>query len=209
MKYYPINLDIRAKKVLVIGAGEVAHQKIDGLLQAGAHVYVIAIQACEKVLRLSSDHQIHLELREYQKEDLEGAVLVFAATNHPEVNKKIHQDAQEFKIIFNAVDQPSECDFIIPARVSRGDLLITISSGGKAPFLSKLLRKYFEKKFSSEWDSFVLKLGVFREKMTTQGRSQEFGAFFDLNAEEVAELLMKENWEKLQSLIESKFNTSF
>lgn len=190
MRYYPINLDLQNKKVLVVGAGPVALQKIEGLLFARANVHVVAEKVSEPVQHLANDGKLSLEIKRYQKEDLEGIVLVFAATQDPDVNRLIHADAQSQKIWVNAVDQPSECDFTIPARVHRGDLLLTISSGGKAPFLSKLLRKYFEKNFSPDWDEIVVKLASLREKMIQLGRGKEFASYMDEHAQEIIEHLM-------------------
>ncbi len=208
MKYYPINLDIRHKKVLVIGAGSVALQKIEGLLLAGAQVSVVAKEASPAIRELFQQQRISLELRAYQKEDLKGAFLVFAATNDFEVNRQIHQEALNEKVLFNAVDQAAECDFTIPARVHRGDLLIAISSGGRAPFISKLLRKYFEKKISPEWDGIMLKLITLREKMIHEGRGKEFASYVDEHSEEISQKLMCQEFSTLIESMEKAFGLS-
>lgn len=191
MRFYPINLDLKGKKILVVGAGTVALQKIEGLLQAGAQIHVVALQSCEQIRHLHETERLTLKIAEYQKDQLENVFLIFAATNDAETNRQIHQDGLEKKIWVNAVDQPAECDFIIPARVSRGDLLIAISSGGKAPFLSKILRKYFEKKIPPEWEGIMLRLVELREKMIQKGKGKEFAQYMDAQGEEISKQLFE------------------
>lgn len=191
MRYYPVNLDVQGKKVLVVGAGKVALQKVEGLIPAGAEVFVLALDACPEIRQLAQESKLRLELGAYEKKWLEGAFLVFAATNNSETNRRIHQDALQEKILLNAVDQPKECDFTIPARICRGELLIAISSGGKAPFLSKILRRYFEKKIPQEWDEIMLSFVALREKLLQQGRGKEFADYMSLHGDEIAEALFE------------------
>src|SRR3990172_2624475 len=141
MKYYPINLDLSGKKVLVIGGGEAAVQKIKGLLEAQADVFVIARKAVTEILNWAREKKLRFTERNYQRGDLAGAVLAFGTTLQPALNAQMREEALERGVWFNAVDQPEECDFTAPARVSRGELLLTVSTGGEAPFLSKLLRE--------------------------------------------------------------------
>ena len=163
MKYYPINLDIRDKKIIVIGGGSVAHQKVIGLLEGGAQITLISPHLSAEIVELQKEKRISVIQRSYQKGDLEGAFLVFGATNHPEINQQIHKEARERGILFNAVDQPEECDFTIPSRISRGELLITISTGGKAPFLAKAIRKKLESIFGPEYGELVNLAGKWRK----------------------------------------------
>jgi len=204
VRYYPIHLELQGKKVVVIGAGSIALQKIEGLLQAGAQVRVIAPEVCEKVAKLAQEEKIHLEKRVYKKGDLKGAFLVFGATRQASLHQLIHQEAKAGKILFNAVDQADECDFIVPARLSRGNLLIAISSG--LPFLSKMLRKYLEKKFPPSWGEFVLKLSLLRKKILAQGKGEALAAFFETRGEELMPLLLKNHWNEFEEIIKQEFD---
>lgn len=186
MRFYPINLDLKGKTVLVVGAGSVALQKIEGLLQAEASVQVVSREACAEIRQWSHEAKVSLALKDYEKSDLKNAFLVFAATNDADTNRRIHQDGLAEKILVNAVDQPAECDFTIPARVVRGDLLIAISSGGRAPFLSKILRKYFEEKIPPQWEEIMLKLVTLREKMIQQGKGKDFAQYMNAHAGELS-----------------------
>src|SRR4030095_15960861 len=127
--------------VVVVGGGKVAHQKVLGLLEAGARVQVVAPSCCPEIEELGREGKLRITPREYQEGDLNGALLAFGATNRPKLHQKIHEEARSKGIFFNAVDEPEECDFTVPSHLSRGDLLFTISTGGQAPFFLKDLHK--------------------------------------------------------------------
>ncbi len=185
MKYYPIHLNVNGQKVIVVGGGSVAHQKITGLLEAGAHLQVIAPSIHPEVQKLADNQLIQIIFRSYQKGDLKGAFLVFGATNDLQVNQQIHAEARAKNIYFNAVDQPSECDFIIPSRVTRGDLVITVSTGGKAPFLAKALRQKLEAIFGPEYAQFTDFMGEVREHFTGLQKKNELVPFLEKNWDEI------------------------
>src|SRR3990172_11961296 len=137
MKYYPVNLNIKNKMCIVIGGGKVAERKILSLLDCKADVTVISPKVTRFIQKLSDESKISILKRYFRKEDLKEAFLVIAATNSSRINRKIIQEANKRKILINVVDSPELCDFIMPSLIRRGDLLITISTGGKAPALSK------------------------------------------------------------------------
>jgi precorrin-2 dehydrogenase/sirohydrochlorin ferrochelatase len=193
MRYYPIHLDISGKKVIVIGGGSVAYQKITGLVEAGAQVSVISPRFSQSVTQLAQEGKIQIIEREYQSGDLEGAFLAFGATNNPEVNRLIHVEAQEKGILFNAVDQPSECDFIVPSRISRGELLITISTGGQVPFLSKAIRQKLEPLFGPEYEEYVALVGKLRNHLKKLGKKDELAPFLEKHGDELLEALRRKD----------------
>jgi len=137
MRYYPVFLDLQDRPVLVVGAGKVALRKTKGLLDAGARVTVVA-PVC---LPDFEDLPLRLVRRPFRPSDLAGATLVFAATNDRRVNHRIRLAAKTRGIFANIADSAAECDFIVPARVQRGDVHIAISTGGKSPRISADLRR--------------------------------------------------------------------
>ena len=189
MNYYPLNLNIKNKKVLVIGGGSVALQKIHALLEAGARLEVISPQIHEELFQLFKQGSLQWKSRKYEKGDLKSAFLVFGATNDREINQQILNEAREKGILFNAVDQPELCDFIIPARISRDEFMITISSGGEAPFLSKMIRKQLEKSFGPEYGLLSKKIKKIRQLFIKQGRSREISPFLEKYWEKMLEKL--------------------
>jgi len=138
--HYPIFLNLRDRPVVVIGAGRVALRKAKGLVDAGALVTVVAP-------RWEPDFEtlpLHLIRRRFRTSDLTAAVLVFAATDDRSTNHKISVLARKRGIWANIADAPDECDFIVPARIRRGNVQIAISTGGKSPRLAAEMRKKLE-----------------------------------------------------------------
>jgi siroheme synthase-like protein len=140
MRHYPIFLDLKDRPVLVVGAGTVALRKTRGLVEAGAKVTVVAPDMLPDFDALPV-RQIR---RPFRAADLIGAVLVFAATDDRQVNHRIGIAAKGKTIFANIADSAEECDFIVPARLERGEVQIAISTGGKSPRISADLRRKLE-----------------------------------------------------------------
>ena len=171
MKYYPINLNIENRMCIVIGGGKVAERKILSLLDCKADVTVISPKVTRFIKKLSNESKICILKRDFRKGDLKGAFMVIAATNSSRINYKIFQEANKKNILVNIVDSPEFCDFIMPSSIRRGDLLITISTGGKAPALSKKLRIMLEEIIGKEYGKILEKLSDFRDKLKTKSLS--------------------------------------
>ena len=142
MKFYPINLDIKNKSCVVVGGGEVAFRKIRDLLSAGANVKVIAPEICAGVEELFQRGKISLLRKNFSPDMLGDEIILIAATNNPEVNRQAADSAQSKKILVNVVDAVG--NFNVPSKIQRGDLLLTISTGGKSPAFSKFIREMLE-----------------------------------------------------------------
>lgn len=154
MKYYPAFINLKDKKVVVVGGGKVAERKILSLNKAGANVKVISPSLTKRLLREREMGRIIHIARNYRRNDLKGVFLVIAATDSSEINTQIAEDAPA---LVNVVDVPSECNFIAPSLVQRGDLIIAISTSGASPALSKAIRKELEGFYSPEF-TYYLKL---------------------------------------------------
>jgi siroheme synthase-like protein len=135
--YYPIFLDLRGKRVLVVGGGPVGARKAQGLLDAGAVVTLVSPD-------LSRELPLHWKKRRFRASDLDGQALAFAATNDRRVNARIAIQAKQRGIPVNVADSPDECDFIVPARIRRGGFQLAISTGGENPRASAALRRKLE-----------------------------------------------------------------
>jgi siroheme synthase-like protein len=163
MSLFPIFVKLQDRLVVMIGGGEVAAQKINGLLRAGARIRVIAPEVNAAFIGLIGAGQIEWLKREFDRRDLEGATLVIAATSAPGVNAAVFQEAEERGILCNAVDDIENCHFYYGSIVQRGDLQIAISTNGKSPYLAQRLRQELEKQFGPEYESWLEWLGAARE----------------------------------------------
>ena len=142
MKFYPLNLDVEEKSCVIVGGGEVALRKIQGLLAAGAVVKVIAPEICAGVEELFRRGEISLMRENFSAELLGDEVILIAATNNPEVNRRVANVARSKKILVNVVDGGG--NFNVPSTIRRGELLLTISTGANSPAFSKFVREMLE-----------------------------------------------------------------
>jgi precorrin-2 dehydrogenase/sirohydrochlorin ferrochelatase len=141
MRYYPVFLDIADKPVVVIGGGNIALQKLDGLLDAGAKVTVISPELNERMTELRDEGRfMHLK-RMYEPGDIDGYELVFVATDDHEENRRVWQEGRQRRIWVNAVDDIPNCDFIMPGIVRQGELVIAISTSGTSPAMARKVRE--------------------------------------------------------------------
>src|SRR5262249_17183706 len=141
MRYYPIYLDLKGRDVLVVGGGEVAEGKALQLLEAGARVTVVSPELTETLIAAADSGKIIYLSGSFNEEDLNGAFLVISATDDQKVNEKVANAARERGLLCNVVDQPDLCDFITPALVTRGELQISVSTGGGSPTLTQRVKR--------------------------------------------------------------------
>jgi precorrin-2 dehydrogenase/sirohydrochlorin ferrochelatase len=155
-------LKLSGRKVLVVGAGNVGEPKIAGLLETGARIRVVALEASPLVRDWAREGKIELELRAYAPTDLEGAFLAVVATSSRSLNERVYNEAQKRGVLCNVVDVPDLCDFFYPAVVRRGDLQIAISTSGQSPSLAQKIRQQLEKQFGPGYAAWVAELGETR-----------------------------------------------
>lgn len=164
MLYYPINLNLQGRKIVVIGGGSVALRKVKGLLEGGGKVRLIDPKPLRAIVQLAHAGRISLTRRRYRRGDLSGAFVVVAATDDEAVNRQVHEEAGQKKILLNVVDRPELCSFIFPARLRRGDLLITVSTGGASPALAKKVRQDLERMVGPEYALLVKLMARLRHR---------------------------------------------
>jgi precorrin-2 dehydrogenase/sirohydrochlorin ferrochelatase len=156
-------LDLCGKKCVVIGGGKVAQRKVLSLLKCGAKVKVISPKCTNKLKELQIEGKIELIKRPYIFGDIKGSFLAFIATDQEKVNKASLEEAKVQGVLVNVIDNPYECDFVVPSVIRRGDLQITISTNGKSPMLSKKIRQELEETFGEEYREYISILGDLRE----------------------------------------------
>jgi len=173
LAYYPINLDVNDQPCLVVGAGAVGTRKVNGLLTCGAKVTVVSITAGSRIHSLARDGIISCHHREYRSDDLTNVFLVIGATNDNALNRCIYEDARKRQILCNIADQPALCNFILPAVVRRGNLVISVSTSGQSPAFAKKLRRQLEAVYGEEYTEFLELMGAVRKKLLATDHAPE------------------------------------
>ena len=175
---YPMNIELKNVRCVVLGGGHVALRKIKTLLAAEAEIMVIAPEAEEEILALAAEGKISYSRAEYEHGDLHGAKLVILATNDSDVNKTASEEAKALGILVNAPKEPERSDFSVPATLRRGNLLVTVSTGNYAPGLARYIREKLEEDFPEvlgEWLNVVHKLREeMKEKLATSRDREAF-----------------------------------
>ncbi len=176
MASFPLFVDLKNKKCLIVGAGNIAYRKIEILLRYEADIVVVAPQINASILALEEVKALRILQKDYDSSLLEGAFLVIAATSSLEINSLVYEDARVKNIPVNVVDDPARCTFFFPSVIKRGDLSIGISTHGKFPALSKKLRKLLSEEISEEYQEILTLLGEFRttvrEDVSSQGQRE-------------------------------------
>lgn len=178
-RFYPMMMEIRDRRCLVVGGGAVALRKVLGLLDAGAKVVVVSPELHPELQRLKERGAIEHRHRGYRPDDLETVALGFAATDDPAVNRAVCQEARHRGVPVNSVTQPEEGTFTVPAMIHRGDLTIAISTGGVSPALARRLRRELAGLFGEEYAELLHLLEVIRPQVlqaipTQEGRQRLF-----------------------------------
>ena len=164
-RYYPLFLDLKGKRVVVIGGGEVALRKIESMLDHGAVVTVIAPELVPGIRELARRRALTIQLRKFESGDCDAVALVIAATDDKNVQLRVRQDAAKAGVLVNVVDVPDLCDFIVPALFSRGDISIAVSTNGKSPSLAARLRDRIGSHIGPGYARLAERLGKLRPEL--------------------------------------------
>ncbi len=160
---FPMFLKLQGRQCLVVGAGKIGEPKIAGLLETGARIRVVALEATPTVREWAREGKFDLELRAFAPDDLDRAFLAIVATNSRTLNERVYHEAQKRGVLCNVVDVPDLCDFFYPAVVRRGDLQIAVSTNGQSPSLAQKIRQQLEKQFGPGYAAWVRELGETRK----------------------------------------------
>ena len=165
MDYFPVFLDLKRRRCLLVGGGDVATRKGRLLAKAGAILRVVAPQISPELRDLVQQCQGEIHLREYQTTDVDDCVLAIAATDIDSLNQTISEDAKAKNIPVNVVDSPALCTYITPAIIDRSPLVIAISSGGESPVLARLIRAKLETLIPNSYGKLAQFASRWRERI--------------------------------------------
>ena len=162
MDYLPLFVDLRGRRCLLVGGGEVARRKLELLLRAGARVEIVALELSETTRSLADEHGLPIQRRPFQRDDVADRYLVIAATNHPEVNRQVFEAASARSILINSVDQPQLSTAIFPAIIDRDPVIVAVSTGGSSPTLARVVRGWLEARLPARLGALAQFVGARR-----------------------------------------------
>jgi precorrin-2 dehydrogenase/sirohydrochlorin ferrochelatase len=162
---FPVNLNLRGRKCLVVGGGSVAVRKVKSLLQCGAETWIVSPEFTSELEKLAAQSKISLIHRSYDTGDLQNCFLVISAADDPSVNSRVADDCFARNIPVNVVDDPARCSFTVPSVLRRGSLCIAVSTGGRSPLLARKIREEMENSFGPEYARFLELMGEIRSKV--------------------------------------------
>ncbi|AHN22282.1 precorrin-2 dehydrogenase/sirohydrochlorin ferrochelatase family protein [Lysinibacillus varians] len=152
--YFPIHLNIEFKTVVIVGGGHVATQKVASLLPAKANIVVVSPTLHDTLVPLVKSGEITWRAKEFEPRDLDDATLIIAATNDTNVNDAVQEAAQHWQLL-NRADVQGESDFITPATVRRGPLVLTVSTSGASPALARKIKQDLAEQFDAIYEDYV------------------------------------------------------
>ena len=201
---YPVFLQLEDKVALVIGGGKVAQRKVETLLDCGASIRIVSRVLTDKLKEMIDNDKVRFLGEEMLDKFLDDVFIVIAATDDKELNSRVSEIARRRGLLVNAVDQPADCNFIVPSIVRKGDLTIAISTSGKSPALAKKIRKEIEGQFGNEYESFLNLMGVLRKEILEMGFSQKENSriFHEIVYGGIIEAIAQDDLARVELLLE-------
>lgn len=201
---YPVSLDIGGKLCLVVGGGRVAARKVRGLLAAGARVRVISPALHARLEALLAQEGIEWQRKPFVAEDVEGAFLVFAATDQPEVQAAVLAAARSHNLLVNMANNPADCDFQVPAVLRRGELSISVATNGTTPAMAALVRRQLEGVIGDEYALLTTLMGALREEILrlASSEAEKKILFQKILQDDIVLWLRERQWTKVRQHLE-------
>lgn len=169
--YYPVCLDLTGRVCVVVGGGRVATRKVRSLLACGAKVIVVSPSLTPRLAKLAAEGRIDYRPQPFRSTALEGAWLVVAATDDRRVNAAVAAAGRRRGLLVNVVDAPASGNFIVPAVVRRGPLVISVCTGGASPLLAKYLRRELAARYGPEYAAVLRRLVRLRRRLQKRIKS--------------------------------------
>ena len=200
---YPMLVQLESRSILVVGAGKVAVRKVKKLLRCGAQLTVVSPSGEAEFDEWERSSQLRWVRRDFLLKDLEGKEFVFVMTNSSEVNELVVSDALKRKLWVNSGDQKYPGNFTLPSSHRQGDILITVSTGGKSPSVSKQIRHVLAEEFDDRWQTYLEIVERWRKAIRDQGSGREREAFWrDLLTREMVDLVRQGRFSEIEERIQ-------
>lgn len=166
---YPVFLKLHTLRMLIVGAGEVGHEKLSFILKSSpqANITLVAPEISKKVRELlaTGDYHVTIHQRSFATEDVIEHDLIIAATDLPQLNQYIREAARAHRRLINVADSPDLCDFYLGSIVTKGPLKIGISTNGQSPTLAKRMRQLLESILPEDVDELIQNLKIIRDRL--------------------------------------------
>jgi precorrin-2 dehydrogenase len=169
--YFPAFLDLRGRRCLVVGGGEIGERKTHALLDCGARVTIVSPSVTTRLAALATSGRLVHRARPFRRSDPRGCALAVAATGDPRVDRVVAAAARRWRALVNVVDRPQHCDFIVPAVLRRGELQIAVSTGGRSPAIAREIRRRLERFFGPEYGELISRAGEARNRARAKART--------------------------------------
>ena len=170
---WPVNLLVRDRLVVVVGAGRIAARKIEPLLELGARVVVIAPDVGPEVAAWRDSGRLVLHERGFRPSDLDDAWLAVTATPDGDVNGAVKRAGDERRVFVNSADDPAHCSFTLMSVVRQADIVVAIGTGGRSPALATWLKRHVQGEMGPEYETLLGLLSEAREELRSGGASSE------------------------------------
>ena len=185
---YPINLELKDVEITIIGGGDVAYRKCKNFLAFGKTVKVVSNKFIDEFYKLKDKVEMIEDV--YKEDYIRNSFIVVAATNNKEINKRIGIYCRNSGKLVNVVDDIELSNYTVPSYIKRGDLLISISTGGKSPSLSSKIKKELEEKYDDSYEEYINILGKMRKEIIKNNedislRKKKLNELINLSLEEL------------------------
>ena len=165
MAYFPAFLKLDNKKILIVGGGYIAQEKLEHLLDFTKDIYLIALDFSEDIMKIIQKNNLKYEKRAYQQGDISKYAVVIVAVDDIPLQSEIFKESKEYNCLCNSVDSVEYCDFIFPSYVKKDDLTIAISTSGASPAMAKHLRIYLQKLIPDGISEFLKEMKQLRKTL--------------------------------------------
>jgi precorrin-2 dehydrogenase / sirohydrochlorin ferrochelatase len=201
-------VELHGKSCVIVGGGQIGERKAEALLETGASVLVVSPQVTGCIEAWVAEGRLSWRAKEYAREDLEGAFIVIAATNRPEVNQQVYADITQSLLcsLYDIVDNPQLSSFIMPAVVRRGRLVMAVSTSGAGPQLAKEIRNRLSAEYGEEYEEYLDFLYEYRRKVRelfsgADERKRLLREVLQWNVLERIQSCSKEEWEEWKTYV--------
>ena len=181
MAYFPAFIKLDNLKILIVGGGYIASEKLEHMLDFTKDIAVIAPQLSDHMREMIDTNGLSYESRVYKEGDIDGFGIVIVAVDDISVQASVYEEARLKGILCNSVDSVDYCDFIFPSYIKKGDLTIAVSTSGASPAVAKHLRRFLERIIPDSIVEFLVELKGYR---STMPKGKDRMEFLDAKAKE-------------------------